>query len=651
MQPVVERMTADVLVVGGGTSGCHAAIAAAQEGAGVVVIDMDGAVGGVPTRANISSYHYGSRGGLQDTVDRRVLSRQKILGGRDTLSHPEAKRSVLSEMLHENKVTVLLNHTAYEVLVENSRVVGVLAAGPEGVKEIRAKVTVDCTSEGDIAAGAGATYTVGREFDGVSHLYSLTPRVIGKHSKTGAPQLAQINFDAGWVHSLSVRDITLAYMEGRSHLLDYLSSAEGTGQHLLSVAPKLGVREGRHIAGDYVLNMDDYLYDRRFDDVVTRSCSHYDTHAKDMGNESDFAQIWLVVLDMFVKGMYWCDVPYRCLLPRGVDGLLVASRALSVDREVSMGVRMQRDIQKTGEAAGVAAAISAARGLGPREVPIQELQRRLLERGVLKPEDLTRSGTTNLTLRTGSLAGLSLSPEYIRGLSAEEGGKLAGQLAAYIGTAEEGYAVWWMLQLGQVSAPAFLQRMSSSEQHAVRRAAAFGLGLTGSKEAVPILMRMLKEREDNRPDHLKPYPKWVSAVIVLRLMAYHDAYDEVLKALEENHSASINSILLQYVYECCPALSAGERVRLIRRLETWLNRPEVGEDYTAQGDRVTVSIKWNMAAWVGLILTRMGEEKGIGMVEPYLHHPRRYVQLAAARGIARMKQLLADAPTTGEVGG
>lgn len=644
MNPDKALLAADVLVVGGGTSGCNAAIAAAQEGAAVIVVEMDGAVGGVSTRANISSYHYGSRGGLQDEVDRKVLARGRVFGGRDTLSHPEAKRAVYSELLSEHKVRVLLNHTAVRVLRENGRVAGVLAAGPDGLKEIRAKVTVDCSSEGDIAAAAGASFTVGRGFDGVSHQYSLAPRVIGKHPKTGKPQLAQINFDAGWVHSPSVRDVSLAYREGRAHLLRYLTEGEGAGRHLLSVAPKLGVREGRHTIGDYVLTLDDYLYDRRFDDVVTRSCSHYDTHARDMGNESDFAQIWLVVLDLFVKGTYWCDVPYRCLLPRGVDGLLVASRALSVDREVSMGVRMQRDIQKTGEAAGVAAAMSAAMGLEPRALPVAELQRRLIARGVLKPDDLIRSGTTNLSFREGVLSGFGLSREYVRGLNGEEACSLAERLASYIGSEEESFAIWWLLQLGRPAAePPLLELMNGSAGHAARRSAALALGLLGGREAVPFLMQMLRTREDNRPDHLKPYPKWVSAVIVLRLMRCREAVDEAVRALEENHSASINTVLLQYLHDICGELDRAARQGLIGRLERWYGRGEVGEDYTAQGELVTSSIRWNMACWVGLICARLGDDRGIALCEPYLSHPRRYVQLAAAGGISRMKRLLAEA--------
>lgn len=632
-------LTADILVVGGGTSGCNAAIAAARERVSVLLIDMDDAVGGVATRANISGYHFGSRGGLQDEVDRRVMARQRVFGGRDSLSHPEAKRSVYSEMLRDYNVRVLLGHIAYEAIVEGGRVVGVKAAGSDGLKEIRAKVTIDCTSEGDVAASAGAAYTVGRPFDGVSHAYSLTPRILDDHPKTGKPQISLRNFDAGWVHSLSVEDISSAYMEGRAHLITFLTKGNGVGRHLISVAPKLGVREGRHIIGDYVMTLDDYLYDRRFEDVITRSCSHYDTHARDLGNESDFAQIWLAVLDMFKRGSLWCDVPYRSLLPKGISSLLVASRALSVDREVSMGVRMQRDIQKIGEAAGIAAACSAIKGVEPRELPIETLQQKLIEHGVLKPDDLTRTETTNLMLQEGTLGGIPISPESIRGLNEEQADVMAQQLADYVGTEEEGAAVWWLMQLGGPAKAPLLALLNGNQDHKVRRTAAFALGLLGSKEAEPFLLQVLRDREDERGPLARSLPKWVSAVVVLRLLNCRAALDDVVAALEETHSAGIHTFLLQFIYLASGELSEYERNALATRLKMWVSRPGIGDGYLTEKENAVISIRWNMVLWVGRILVKNGDRSGCNMCMTYMKDSRVYVRQAAAKALQELEQL------------
>ena len=642
-----SSLWADVAVIGGGTAGCFAAIAAAQQGASVVLLEKDEAVGGVGTRAGINGYHFGSRGGLQNAIDKQVLERQKTFGGYAALYHPEAKCSVLSERLLAAGVRVLLNAVAYEAITDGRLVVGAKYCADGSLGELRAKVTIDCTADGDFAALAGASFTVGREFDGVSHLYSLVPRVLkaGKKADGAGKQLGHMNFDAGWVDAQHIRDTSFAYAEGRGHLLRMYGQSEagwdGVGIEILAIAPQLGVREGRHVIGDYVMQLDDYLYDRHFEDVVMRSYSHYDTHARDLGNESDFAQLWLVVLDMFVKEGFWCEVPYRCLLPRGIDGLLLASRALSVNREVSMGVRMQRDMHKLGEAAGVAAAIAAVTGCSPREVDVRELQLRLVERGVLQAEDLSRSETINLRFRSGELAERTPDKSDLARLDSFEREALANKLVGYLGTDEEGIALWWMRETGEACVAPLLQLLHNEDaERRLRRAAAYGLALLGRQEAEPELLRMLVDREDGRQDKLniyhKAYPKWVSAVVLLRQLDSLEAYPEVIRALRERHSASINTFLLQYVEQVADRLPRAEREQLGQTLLGWLDDPEVGEDYVAQGELVTASIRWNMTFRVALILSRIGVDDAARLCMPYLNDRRTYVRDAARFALDRI---------------
>lgn len=633
-----ECIATDVLIAGGGTSGCNAAIAAAREGAAVLLVEMDDAVGGVATRSNVSGYHFGSRGGLQDEVDRQVMARQRVFGGRDSLSHPEAKRSVYSELLHKHGVQVLLGHICCEVIKDNGKVVGIVAAGPNGLLEIRAKVTVDCTSEGDVSAAAGAAFTMGRAFDGVTHAYSLTPRIIDEHPKTGEPQISLRNFDAGWVQSISVKDVSRAYREGREYLLTFLTTGNGIGRHLLSIAPKLGVREGRHIVGDYQMVIDDFLHDRRFEDVICRSYSHYDTHARDLGNESDFAQIWLIVLDMFKKGGFWCDVPYRSLLPQGVDGLLVASRALSVDRDVSMAVRMQRDIQKIGEAAGVAAAISAMHGIEPRQIDVKELQSRLLAYGVLKENDLTRTTTANLMFNSGPLAKQPLSLEV--GMTEEEGKRFARQLCDYLGTEEEEVAVWWLRKLGDAAIDPLTDVLRQSEDYARRRIAAFALALLGSKDAIPMLLEVLRTRDDSRRDHPRSLPRWVAALVLLRLLECGEGADAALDALEENHSAGISSNILQYLYHICGDMDVNERSNLMERLKRWLSSPEAGSYYTPANSNAVLHIRWIAAFWVGMILAKCGDRSAPEYCMSYLSDSNEIIRQAAKKALRTITQHL-----------
>lgn len=631
----------DVLVAGGGTSGCNAAIAAAREGVSVCMVEMDDAVGGVATRSNVSGYHFGSRGGLQNEVDKRVMARQRVIGGRDSLSHPEAKRSVYSQLLQECGVQVLLGHICCEVLMEGNKVIGIAAAGPNGRVHIYAKVIVDCTSEGDVCAAAGAAYTTGREWDGVTHSYSLTPRIMDANEKTGELQISLRNFDAGWVQSISVQDVSRAYREGRERLLHYLTKGNGAGRHLASIAPKLGVREGRHIVGDYQMNISDFLHDRHFDDVIARSYSHYDTHARDLGNESDFAQMWLIVLDMFKKSGYWCDVPYRSLLPRGIEGLLVASRALSVDRDVSMAVRMQRDIQKIGEAAGVAAAMSAQQFIKPRQLSVKQLQKRLVELGVLNETDIMRSQTTNLLFQSGSLAAMPLTYDYVTGLNEGQKQQLAEQLCEYLGSEEEGAAVWWLWTIGESAIKPLSIVLEISDQYARRRIAAFGLALLGSEEAIPVLLEVLQAKDNSSREHPRSLPRWVAAIVLLRFLNSSEGAEHAIAALEENPNAGISSCMLQYLYHTCTLLETSQQALLMERLKRWAASPEAGSYYTPPESNAVLHTKWLVALWTGLIAAKCRDSSAVQYCVPFLQDSNEIVRQAAQASLKKIEHLLA----------
>ena len=108
--------------------------------------------------------------------------------------------------------------------------------------------------------------------------------------------------------------------------------------------------------------------------------AHYDNHSFDYENESDQATLWVWALGNW-KTTIGCEVPYRCLLPKNVDGLLLASRALSITYDAHQAFRMQNDIQRIGEVAALAAVQAVREGVLPREVDLAALQPILKERG------------------------------------------------------------------------------------------------------------------------------------------------------------------------------------------------------------------------------------------------------------------------------
>ncbi|WP_082707877.1 FAD-dependent oxidoreductase [Paenibacillus sp. DMB5] len=541
----VKIVRTEVLVVGGGTAGCVAALAAAEEGAKVILVENDAALGGVATRGGIHRYYYGSPGGLQEEIDRRTAEAASVFGGKTKGFHPDAKRVVLAALCREKGIEVYLNSVVYDVIKEETDVAGVRLLTPAGRFEIRAKVTIDSTGNAHLVRMAGGRLRYGRELDGVYHNYSLIPR------RVLDGEIGYDNLDAGWVDPYDPWDVSRAFNRGR----EWVRQGYAEGAHYFALSSMLGVREGGLIEGDATITLEEYIEDRPSPEVICRSYSHLDNHGFDTGNESEFSQLWIAVMGLFVKGL-WCDIPYGALLPAGIGNLLVAGRALSVDRDVGMGVRMQKDMHKVGEAAGVAAAMSSRSGRAPRELDRSGLQNRLVERGVLEAEDLKRTHGRNLRFKRGELAGVELGRK--------NAASYAEQLASYFGTDERWKAVWLLgssaeaLKDSQITL--LLEKKLYEGTPEARFCAAITLAMLGREAAVPYLLERIAAKDMNKlSNHPKCVPFWIASFVLLRMLKSTAGVSQAAAAFIEQPGAVNSTFLLDYLSAVCPLLSAGER--------------------------------------------------------------------------------------------
>jgi hypothetical protein len=142
---------------------------------------------------------------------------------------------------------------------------------------------------------------------------------------------------------------------------------------LLNTGTQVGVRETRHVLGDYVLTGDDVLQGRRFPDAIARCAYPVDIHDP-VGTRGR--------LEGLAQGNFY-DIPYRCLVPRNVDNLLVAGRPISADHEAAASARVIPPCYATGQAAGTAAALAVNQGVSPREVEVEALRRLLVAHGAI----------------------------------------------------------------------------------------------------------------------------------------------------------------------------------------------------------------------------------------------------------------------------
>ena len=437
------RATVNVLICGGGTAGCVAALAAARQGATVFLVEAMPFMGGAHTAAQINGI-----GGWQYELDRRplidgipleIMRRLAALGGApeklvSSLStprssppdytdgglgcywiniNPEYTKILYDRLMKDARVDVLLHASAVKPILDNGSVLGAFIESASGREAVLADVVIDCTGDGDFAARAGAAFSIGRPEDGacqpMSQLFTLgecrppnfwygdedqdpEPNPLIRNRFRQSIALARergeivlnpndILCAATPVHSEcdSVRTInftriqrklptdatqfTEALMEGREQVMEalqfmrhYVPGCERS--FLVSTAPMIGIRESRRILGDYLLTGNDVLAGRDFDDGIARGIYLLDIHnPTENGKRSQL---------IMLKQPY--TIPYRTLLPQGIENLLVAGRCISGDHIALASYRVQSHAMAIGEAAGTAAGLAAKQGVSPRKL-------------------------------------------------------------------------------------------------------------------------------------------------------------------------------------------------------------------------------------------------------------------------------------------
>ena len=408
----------DVLVVGGGPAGIGAALAAGREGASTLLIERHGVLGGMWTAGLVNPVFDFRRKGwvvqeLIKALDARGAWREHK--SRPTFD-PEAMVHTLETMMEEERVEFWYHTLMTDAIVEDGRVRGVVLEGKAGREAVLAKVVVDCTGDGDVAARAGAAYELGREVDGLMQpmtlmfeidgvrdyaqtasgdTYDRMVEAIRRHDLDVTLPFGRVNYapaiiltprpDSAVVQATHVyrlngldpREVTRAMVTARKQAADlvrvfrHMPGLEHV--RLLRTASALGVRETRRVRGRYTLTLDDLAEGRRFDDAVTFCRFGVDIHEPSPGAGIPSAH---------GTKMRPYEIPYRCLLPQGLEGLLVAGRCISGTHEAHASYRVTGTCMGMGQAAGLAAAWAAANEATPAALPGDELRGMLAGRGV-----------------------------------------------------------------------------------------------------------------------------------------------------------------------------------------------------------------------------------------------------------------------------
>jgi len=429
-------LEADVVVAGGGPFGFSAAIAAARNGAETVLVEHYSSLGGVAT-SGLCNIWMGSvpqvDGGIYRELKTRQLSAGAAVDGYYVAFDPEVARLIMSEMVEEAKVKPLFYTTAVDAVRENSKIKGIIVESKSGRQAILGKVVIDATGDGDVAVRAGASYQMteipdrqpstlmfilgGVDVDFLLRLPQEKPEW-GKNRGTlpdlqanpypteldvpkamikEAREKGELKAEVAGINVIlmdrtayktGMVTINAAHLDGDPCSNEGLTSMEILGRKqnmamakwfrknvpgfencfLAYTAVMMGVRESRRITGDYVLTKEDILSSKKFEDTIANNRFPMQGHGPGVNNTN-----------VEIPNAY--SLPYRCLLPKGLDNILVGGRDISMDHMVLMSQRTMPCCFSLGQAAGTAAALSIRNKVAPRDLDVKRLQRTLMDQG------------------------------------------------------------------------------------------------------------------------------------------------------------------------------------------------------------------------------------------------------------------------------
>jgi glycine/D-amino acid oxidase-like deaminating enzyme len=416
----------DVVVVGGGSAGSSAAISSARHGASTLLVDRLPFLGGTSTAVLDTFYAFYTPG---EAVRRVVggmgwevvehlttagvaFERPNTYGaGTGVTYDPEVLKVIWERLAEEAGVEILLHTWATGVQIRDGRMRAVRLWNKGGESTVEAGAIVDASGDADLCAMAGVAYedaTSTPNLQSLSTIFRVAnvdvdraaslpkpelwalmreganggayrlPRLEGSWHRTPHPGVVTVHMTrVPNVDATDPRQLTKAELEGRRQVQEYLrflrDLVPGFDRAVLvATSPGIGVRESRRVVGDYRLTREDVLEARRFADEIALCGAPIEDHIA--GTDTR----WTYVPHSGVYG-----IPYRCLLPSAVEGLLVAGRCFSATHDAHASARSMATCMAMGQAAGTAAALAVASGTTPRSIKVEALRQSLAEDGAL----------------------------------------------------------------------------------------------------------------------------------------------------------------------------------------------------------------------------------------------------------------------------
>ena len=428
----------DVLIVGAGPAGLGAAVMSARSGMKTLVAEAYGVPGGMAVIAEVQPFMTSSHNGKdldypvyqewKEAMDRYLSPAAVDLRKRDKGYAPrniskEAAALAAEDLLLEAGVKILYHHRLVDAEVSDRRIRSVTLHSKSGMEKVTARIYIDCTGDGDLAALAGCRFDMGDE-NGNCQPMTLCFK-LGNVDIPHVDQGESLNLiDPEWRQKLNARyceavrsgalhcdredvllfpfkiqsgniihfnttrvikrsgvngrELSEAEIEGRRQMREiffWLRREVKGFEHaeIISMGVQIGVRESRRIHGVFTLKKEHFDLAAKFPDAVARSNYHLDIHSPD--GSGTYRQ-------HIATGEYY-EIPYRCIVPADCDNLLIGGRPISADMAMHSSLRIMPTAISIGQAAGCAAAMAIEAKRAPRKLDGTAVRRKLKQLGAL----------------------------------------------------------------------------------------------------------------------------------------------------------------------------------------------------------------------------------------------------------------------------
>ncbi len=444
--------SADIVVCGGGTAGAFAAIAAAEQGADVLLIEQFGSLGGTTTNGLVVPMMHSHIDGDPGTSYLTVKVAEKLAAkGSAAASNgrefdPMALAFELEEMCVEAGVKILYHTFIADVIKDGDKIVSLVVANKSGLTRIDGKIFIDATGDGDVSVLAGAEYGKGNPETGVNQPVSLRyivsgvdKKALGEFAKAHEKEkniqngrtvytppyyfYSAVTSSGVWTftdifdEAIANGDLTeqdkcywqVFTMPGRNDALafnnpEFFDDCDATdpeqmtriqirgkqaiarqmafykkylkgfeNAYVSDIAAMVGIRESRNIVCDHVLSATELLAKAKFDDAIAQSNYPVDIHGKQLNCK--------MVPPVDDKPFY--EIPYRSLVVKGLENLMVAGRCLGAEFLAQSSLRVQLSVRSSGEAAGIGAAKALKNGVSVHGVDGSDVRNEMISRGAV----------------------------------------------------------------------------------------------------------------------------------------------------------------------------------------------------------------------------------------------------------------------------